>query len=385
MSSIREQEKFHARQMEGLKRKSERELRSIETLHQNHKADVAKSHESEIVNLRNEHEIKIAAENEKKEKLITQMKDHLDRTKMMTDKELRELKSNTTKIKEQNAANLSDDREVRTSEHQAYVEDLNHRFNESVQKINEDGQDQINLRKEALRDEYNGMEDNFKTKIGRQTEEYTTKFKKDEQDFQRMKDEQVSQNKKQRLEINQKQQIELEKSSRQHAKTTQERDLEFRKEVKNQDLSFEKKYGEHLKKHQDDLLRLDQQKEKVSQGLKTALTDQMVTTSKRSQDSFYRFVDLKPSLAHHPDHVEVQVAVPEHSKQDLQLTTNGKEVIVNFNRRYDDTSRPMKGVVNKMHKVETYTTRLTTDYILNPKTVKSSYQDGIMTFTVKKA
>ena len=153
----------------------------------------------------------------------------------------------------------------------------------------------------------------------------------------------------------------------QHVIYTEKRDLEARKDIKNQDLAFEKKYAEHLKIHKENLDRLNNKSETVVKTMKDGVSEQLMTTEKRSEDPFFRFTKLGPTLTQHPDHVEVRIEIPEHSKHDLQLTTNTKEVVLNFNRRYDDSHSPTKGIVNKLHKVETYTTRLTTDHILNPK------------------
>ena len=104
----------------------------------------------------------------------------------------------------------------------------------------------------------------------------------------------------------------------------------------------------------------------------------------RSDDPFYRFTELKPSLKKFENHIEISVPVPEYSKSDIQLTINNKDAILNFNRRYDDVRQD--GVsTNKLHKVETYTTKLTTDFFLDAKSVKSTYKDGMMTYEIKRA
>jgi HSP20 family molecular chaperone IbpA len=105
---------------------------------------------------------------------------------------------------------------------------------------------------------------------------------------------------------------------------------------------------------------------------------------KRSDDPFYRFTELKPTLKEFEDRVEIKVEVPEHSKSDVQLTLHGKEAILSLNRRYDDT-RKDGFITNKLHKVESFTTRLGTSHFLDPKSVKANYQDGVMTYIVKRA
>jgi HSP20 family molecular chaperone IbpA len=118
--------------------------------------------------------------------------------------------------------------------------------------------------------------------------------------------------------------------------------------------------------------------------MKTDLKETLETSVKRSDDPFYKFTQLDPTLKQFEDRVEVSVKIPDHAKTDVQLTIHGKEAIINFNRRYDD-SRKENGSTNKLHKVESFTSRLMTNHHLDPKSVKSQYVDGVMTYIIKRA
>jgi HSP20 family molecular chaperone IbpA len=83
--------------------------------------------------------------------------------------------------------------------------------------------------------------------------------------------------------------------------------------------------------------------------------------------------------------VEIAVEIPEHSKQDIQLTINGKDAIVSFNRRYSDANKVEDGTINKISKVETFTSRLPTQHFLDAKSVKGTYENGVMNYVIKKA
>lgn len=124
---------------------------------------------------------------------------------------------------------------------------------------------------------------------------------------------------------------------------------------------------------------------KVVEDLKASLTKEITKTATRNSDPFYQFDSLRPKLSQYEDRVEVQVEIPEHSKEDVQLTIHGKEAIVNFNRRYNDASKTPEGTIHKINKVETFTSRVPTSHILDPKSVKSTYENGVMTYVIKKA
>ncbi len=105
----------------------------------------------------------------------------------------------------------------------------------------------------------------------------------------------------------------------------------------------------------------------------------------RAEDKFFEFVELKPIIEQTETGIKIKVKIPDHSKQDLQLNLNGKEAVVNFNRRYIDNKKDDFGNVSRISKIETLSSRLQTGIHLDPKSVKASYQDGVMTYEIKKA
>ncbi len=385
VSVIRDQEKLNAAQIETLKLRNEREIKKSQAIHHDIKSEMQQTHAGELVNLQDENQRLVEIENLKKEKVINQMKDHLDKTKDLTDKELDELKKTSNKVRVTDQINLTNDRNALAEKHEIHIMDLNDRFNQALQKVHHDGKGRITERAAELREELATQTDIAKEKLHIQTEAATTRFRNEGELYSKMQEDQKNKFSKDHILTNQKQQYEMAKMTEKHNSHVEIRDLSARKDIKNQDIAFEKKYAENLKIHSENLSRLNAQNETVVKSIKDGVTEQLMNTVKRTEDPFFRFTKIGPTLIQHPDHVEVKVKIPEHSKQDIQLTTNSKEVLVNFNRRYDDTHSPEKGVVNKLHKVETYTTRLTTDHILDPKSVKSSYQDGVMTYIIKRA
>lgn len=384
-SAIRDQEKLQARQLESLKRRQSREVSKLEDTHQDYKAEIKKTHADEIVDIQQENVRQVSLEAEKKEKVLSQMKDHLQKTQEMTDKELKSIKANSQDFKAREYDKLTQERDRVNSEHELYIDDLNHRFNQEARRIQVEGQDRINTSETNFHYALSEKEGQNTKKLNDQTNDFTNRYTKDGANYKMLKDAQDNQFKKERLGTNLKQQTELAKLTDSHNSQIETRDNEFRKGLKTQDLMFEDKYGATLKKHNDDLQRLNDTNDKVVTKLKEGLKTELKQTIERADDPFYQFTEIRPVLTQYPDYVEIKVEVPEHSKQDLQLTFNNKEAIVNFNRRHDDTHSPVKGVVNKIHKVETFTTRLTTDVALNPKSVTSQYADGVMTYVIKKA
>ncbi len=384
-SIIRDQEKLNARQLETLKRRQSREISKLEDNHQNYKADVKATHANEIVDIQQENLRQVNLESEKKEKVLTQMKNHLQKTQEMTDKELKNLKGQVQETKARESEKLVIERDRQNAEHELYIDDLNHRFAQESRRIQVDGQERLNTTQNNFHYALAEKESEQTQKLNTQTENFNTRYQKDGENYKKIKDSQDSQFKKERLNTNLRQQTELGKLTESHNEHIEVRDQEFRKGLKSQDLMFEEKYGASLQKHNEDIQRLNDKNSKVVNKLKEDLKTELKTSIEKADDPFYQFTELKPTLTQFPDRVEIKVQVPEHSKQDLQLTINNKVAIVNYNRRHNDTHSPTPGMVSKVNKIETFTTSLTTDSILNPKSVTSKYEDGVMTYVVKKA
>lgn len=321
----------------------------------------------------------------RKERFLTDLRGHMKSTQELTEKQLKALKDESNKERANTQMKLSNDRDRIQAENELYLEQLNDRYRSQTRRINEDGQNQITDMERTMKQQYSDTVSHHQKKINDQTNEFTTRFKKENDEQKRLKDESDSRFKKERLIANEKQQIELSTQADTHLKTYENRDGEFRKGLKEQDLFFEKKYEVHLKNLSENLKNLDDRNEKIVQSMKNTVAEDVTRIAERADDPFFQFSELRPELTKFPDRVEVRVKVPSHSKQDLQMTLNNKEVVLNYNRRFTETNKSAEGFMNKVNKVETYTSRLNTDMILNPKTAKSSYENGVMTYTIMKA
>ncbi len=382
--SIRDVEKINSLQMDALKRKQSHEISRMNEGQEILKSELKKANQEELVDLRNENDRYVASENDKKEKVLEQMKTHLNQTTKMTDSQIKDLKINAENVKKTEREKLSAERDRVKSENDLYLEDLGYRFSKEFKKVSNDNAEQLRQLKDDKGQEITETEGRLQAKLNDQTNNFTERFQEESKNQKIIKDNQEKQFKNQRLNTNTRQQQEMSKLTNGHNQFLEVRDTTFRKGIKEQDLMFEKKYSESLKIRNDDLKRLEDLNSKVLVKMKTDLKETLETSVKRSDDPFYRFTQLNPTLKQFEDHVEIKVKVPDHAKTEILLTIHDKEAILNFNRRYDD-SRVEEGVNNKLHKVESFTTRLLTNHHLDPKSVKSKYEDGVMTYTINRS
>nr|MBA2403412.1 hypothetical protein [Bdellovibrionales bacterium] len=141
--SIRDVEKLNSRQIETLQRKHGREVARMNEGQENLKAEIKKGNAEELVDLQHENIRLVASENDKKEKVLEQMKTHLDQTSKMTDFKIKDLKTNTEKVRAVEAERLSANREKLKSDNDLFLEDMGYRFTKEHKKISNDNQNQL--------------------------------------------------------------------------------------------------------------------------------------------------------------------------------------------------------------------------------------------------
>lgn len=268
MSVIRDQEKLNAAQIETLKLRNEREIKKSQAIHQDIKSEMKKTHSGELVNLQDEHQRDVEVANLKKENVMNQMKTHLDKTKELTDKELDDLKKDSNRVRVKDQVDLTNDRNHLADNNELHVMDINDRYNDALKRVHEDGKGRIQERKEELREELANQSDIGKQKLQLQTQESTARYRSEGALHEQMKEDQTNKYKKDHIATNQKQQYEMAKMTNTHLSHVEARDLSARKDIKNQDIAFEKKYAEHLDIHKENLNRLNTQNETVVKTMK---------------------------------------------------------------------------------------------------------------------
>ncbi len=381
--AIQQTAKVQRAQIDNVQRTHGKEMKAIADSHESRRADIKIDNERNLVEIQNENHKHVVAENEKKEKVLSDMRKNLEDTKVRTDKELHYLKNTSRKTTEDLQGKTSEDRQRITGQHETYLEDLNDKFNESSQKIVHDGQNRLEKLDDSQKESFSKLRDEHTTRLTSKTHEFNRRYTVDDMKHREFKDLQDNTFKKERATTNLRQQKDVAKLTKEHETHVQKRDVEFKKALKEQDVFLEKKWQGTMKEHEENFKNLDALHKKVVTQVKTDMSAEVGQMVKRSDDKFYQFSELRPVLQNFPDRVEIKVDVPEHSKQDVQLTTNNKEVVLVFNRRYQDTNKNELGT-SKVHRVESYTSRINTDAILDPRSVKSTYDSGVMTYTIKK-
>jgi HSP20 family molecular chaperone IbpA len=384
MNGVKDTERLGNIQIQNIKRRQSRETETLEEAHRNHKSELKRIQESEIIDVQGENHRSLGQEADKKEKVLADMRLHLQNSKWLTDRELRELKEYAERENLRTSERLTNERNKINSENELYLAEINDRYAAQTMKVNREGKGEVNKMNENMLEQYADLEGYNQKRLQDQTNNFTTRFNHENKEQKRLFDETQRNNKKELLSTNKRQQVELSKMTESHTDYMLKRDGEFRRGIKEQDTFYDKKYLANHASHTKDANNLDGRYFELINKMKVGLAKEVEKTSDKKSDPFYQFTDLQPNWKQTEEGVEITVTVPEYSKQDLQITTNGKEAVLSFHRRYTDANQAPDGTKHKVNKIETFTSRIQTGVILDPKTIKSSYNSGVMTYTIKR-
>jgi HSP20 family molecular chaperone IbpA len=84
---------------------------------------------------------------------------------------------------------------------------------------------------------------------------------------------------------------------------------------------------------------------------------------------------------------EVLVSIPitEYEKENVFLSTQGRQIKMTLSRKYSDASMALDGSKNKSTRSELFSKEFTTKDLLDHRDIQRNYIDGILTFKIKKA
>ena len=385
MSEIKQIEKQNLTQLESSRRRLEQRVKSLQNVHEDYETDIKKAHQDQIVDLQRTNQIHISKENEKKEKILHEMKTNLQQAQVLADKEMYELKDFSERQKNQMQKNFSIDRERISEENEIFLEDLNQHFNIASENVGQTGKLRLQTMNSNMQDQIRDLREFHEDKIERDVQQFSNRSRNNEVNFLKLKNQQDQAFRKERKMAHLRQEAEISKIRGIHTTNLDGIDKEYRKGLKDQEQFFEGKFKNQFEQHNASFKRIEDKNKILIEDLKNSLTKEISKVAERNDDPFFQFESIKPRMKEFEDRIEVQVDVPEYSKQDLQLSLNQREAIVSFNRRYHDAAKMDDGTINKVNKVESYTTRLQTQRLLDPKTITRNYENGTMTFTVKYA
>ncbi len=383
--AIKDLENQNIRQIGHLKRKLNREISTIEDQHYGHKAELLELHKKEINDTKIENQTQILKESAKKEQVLSEIKNNLQVTKDLTEKHLHTLKDEAKTKAEQIQHKNSEDYERAMQEHQFNLKMLDDKYKDESYKINRNGKNAISSMSDQLSYQYTERKNQLLNRINYQEREFDERTKTQNRLHEQTKQNLTLRNKKELMENHQKQEIQMTKIKSAHESDLKREDKNYREGLKDLKKFYSDKYNINQTQYKAEADNLDGRFNNLMNNMKNKFSQELKRTEDRLSDQFYQFSELRPTWRETEKGVEVKVKVPEYSKQDLQLSLNRKEIVLHFNRRYSDQNQSLDGTVNRLNKVETYSSRIQTGILLDPKKISSRYENGNMIYNIEKA
>lgn len=151
------------------------------------------------------------------------------------------------------------------------------------------------------------------------------------------------------------------------------------------DKDFKIRYENMVKEHDTVLKNLSAKFEEDAKRITGKTSTDKKIMSSRSEDPFYRVDKLNPTLVEELKTVTVSVPVAEYEKENVHLSTQGRSIKITLSRKYNDSLNAEDGSVNRSTRSELFSKEFATKDLLSPKDITQSFEDGVLSFKIKKA
>lgn len=148
---------------------------------------------------------------------------------------------------------------------------------------------------------------------------------------------------------------------------------------------FKVRYENMVKEHDVVLKNLSTKFDEDARKIMSSTSTDKKILDGRSEDPFYRVEKLNPKLVEDLNTVTVHVPVAEYEKENVHLSTQGRSIKITLSRKYTDSLNAEDGSLNRSTRSELFSKELATADLLSPKNITQSYQDGVLSFKIKKA
>lgn len=385
MDAIKNSAAAHKR---ALNNQEARQKLEVEMAKKNHDAnldELRKSKRQDAVNIENENHKQLAEKTFEKERKLEQIRMNLEETQRITDQELKRQEVQQKKIMADKNENFRNKIETTRTQQELSLDETNHRFNVASREANNIQKEHLYNQENRFRREDVDQKQQWNSKINQNRNQFAETFTVEDKKFEALKSKQETEFKKNLAKNHEKNETKLSQQNKEHIKLEEKLKAEKNKTLQDQEMMFEKKYNLQFGRHQEAEKNLEEKNKKIVEKSKEELVDRIKVYENRSNDPFFKFTHMKPTVTEEPDHYVLKIALPEYAKEEVVLSTNNREIVMTFNRRHKEERTDEDGSKLKVDKVESTVSRIPVESILDPKKISKDWADGVLTYKVFKA
>jgi HSP20 family molecular chaperone IbpA len=385
MSTINESSKFQQASSQNLQRKQKAELENLTRRHETNIKEVKKIQDQDIHQVREQHQLELAEEVQKKEAALDALRQSLEKTQRITQTEAQRLEAHAARKRSDTLERSQAEVEKLNNNHNEVVEEVNIRQNTTLNDINEQARLRENEMNNRNRYTIATQEQEWQHRLEQQRGQFSNNYQIEGQKFETLANKQQNDNKTQLKQTHSLHEQRMNDMNKQHVAYEEKVTTHNQKSLHEKERFFEQKYQTQLNRHLESEKHLNDLNTKALDKAKDTLNKRVEIEQNRSGDAFFEFTGIKAKLSEKPDSYQVTVQIPEYAKESVLLTANGKELVLTANRRYQDERKNEDGSTQKVNKVESMVSRIPVGQVLDPKHLKKDWVDGQLVFTVKKA
>lgn len=339
-------------------------------------------------------------------KKMSQERDHINKELEENHLQLSDKLQESKKMNDMIRSNLDQERKMIQNLHQAQIKDIRFKNDEkfqnllsNTQEISQDLEEKTkNQIKQIQTDAHQqvlNQQVDTSHKITQSINESDQKLKDQKDQFKTEVDRQIRDQKKEKAstqldhhrfigQLKNKQFLEKTQIQTLHAKDLEHEDQKFKDALMQMNESFQKKYELMTKEQAEILARVDQN---FKQQLQKSMEDQgrlKEVYESKSKDEFYQLSKLAPHLEDKPDHYILNLQIPEHEHEAVRVTTHRKTITLGLARKFEDKTTSLDGSSNESKRSEIYTKRLEVPEFVSSKNIERKYENGVLSFKIKK-
>lgn len=161
-------------------------------------------------------------------------------------------------------------------------------------------------------------------------------------------------------------------------------DNKYNETLKQKRISFEEKYNTLEKQHTEILNRIKTRFDSEIKGIVNGYSETKKLHEQKVQDDFYHVTKVDPVVTDMPDHYIISINIPEHEREQVNLTAQERNLNFSLTRKFDEKTKNLNDEEYKTKRSEVITKKFSVADIMDSKDITQRYENGVLEFKIKK-
>lgn len=371
--------------IKALEAQQRNELQTLENNHEKNKDKIISSNEEDLVKIKSTGDQEKLAALERKTKILEDLDSQIEKIKTIHINEQDHLEKN-------HAQKLSEKKEL----HDMQLIARNEKMQDEVETQVADSSFQINKIRKAYQREREALENSHNTQVTSERHLSKEEIRSQKKIFgdqkmalqQKYETELRSLQKKNRDVIANEEvkgQSKLRKNRFNYDTQIEKTIKDGQEQMATQNTRFEENFSKEKNKHENLLQNLTKKKSDLIQNYKNSIYKEVEVLEDRSKDPFYSVPNIDPAIREDSISYKLSFQVPKDQADYYSLTGSGRELKLSMTRRFNDKITNDNGEKQIIAKTESVSKTIKLDEIIDPKSIKKTYENDTLSFIVGKS